>query len=106
MKREEFDPKPAFQAQTSTKTPRKYQVILLNDDYTPMDFVVEILMNFFNMSGESSTQVMWQIHTKGRGKCGTYSKDVAETKVHLVNDYARNHEHPLMCIMEPYQNDS
>lgn len=82
------------------KRPPLYKVILLNDDFTPMDFVVEILMEFFNMSLEKATQVMLQIHTQGIGVCGTFSKDVAETKVHMVNQYSRDHQHPLMCSME------
>jgi len=82
------------------KRPPLYKVILLNDDFTPMDFVVEILTEFFNMSEEKATQVMLQVHTQGVGVCGTYTKDVAETKVHIVNDYSREHHHPLMCAME------
>lgn len=80
--------------------PPLYRVILLNDDFTPMDFVVEVLMEFFNMSEEKATQVMLQVHTQGVGVCGTYSKDVAETKVCMVNEYSREHHHPLMCSME------
>ncbi len=80
--------------------PPLYKVILLNDDFTPMDFVVEVLMEFFNMSEEKATQVMLQVHTQGIGVCGTYSKDVAETKVCMVNEYSREHHHPLMCSME------
>ncbi len=82
------------------KKPPLYKVILLNDDFTPMDFVVEILTHFFNMSEEKATQVMLQVHTQGLGVCGTYTKDVAETKVHIVNEYSREHHHPLMCTME------
>ncbi len=82
------------------KKPPLYKVILLNDDFTPMDFVVEILMEFFSMNQEKATQVMLQVHTQGVGVCGTYSKDVAETKVHIVNQYSREHHHPLMCAME------
>jgi len=82
------------------KRPPLYKVILLNDDFTPMDFVVEILTHFFNMSEEKATQVMLQVHTQGIGVCGTYTKDVAETKVHIVNEYSREHHHPLMCAME------
>ena len=82
------------------KKPPLYKVILLNDDFTPMDFVVEILTIFFNMTQERATQVMLQVHTQGVGVCGTYTKDVAETKVHIVNDYSREHHHPLMCAME------
>ena len=88
------------QARPQLKKPPLFKVILLNDDFTPMDFVVEILTEFFNMSQEKATQVMLQIHTKGVGVCGTYTKDVAETKVHIVNEYSREHHHPLMCAME------
>lgn len=88
------------QAKPQLKRPPLYKVILFNDDFTPMDFVVEILTEFFHMSQEKATQVMLQVHTKGVGVCGTYTKDVAETKVHIVNDYSREHHHPLMCAME------
>lgn len=87
-------------AKPQLKRPPLYRVILLNDDFTPMDFVVEILMDFFAMSQDTATQVMLQIHTQGKGVCGTYSKDVAETKVYLVNEYSREHQHPLLCAME------
>jgi ATP-dependent Clp protease adaptor protein ClpS len=80
--------------------PPLYRVILLNDDFTPMDFVIEVLMDFFGMSEELATQVMLQIHTQGIGICGTYTKDVAETKVIIVNDYSREHQHPLLCSLE------
>lgn len=86
--------------QPKLKKPPLYRVILLNDDFTPMDFVVEILMNFFGMSEEQATVVMLQVHTRGMGVCGTYSKDVAETKVYIVNAYAMENEHPLKCAME------
>lgn len=82
------------------KKPPLYKVILLNDDFTPMDFVIEILMVFFAMPQDKATQIMLQIHTQGVGVCGTYSKDVAETKVYLVNQYSREHQHPLLCTME------
>jgi len=88
------------QAKPRLQRPPLYKVILLNDDFTPMDFVVEILTDFFNMSQEKATQVMLQVHTQGVGVCGTYTKDVAETKVHIVNEYSREHHHPLMCTME------
>lgn len=88
------------EAKPKLKRPPLYKVILLNDDFTPMDFVIEILMDFFAMSEEKATQVMLQIHTRGMGVCGTYSKDVAETKVYIVNDYSRAHQHPLLCSME------
>ncbi|MCX7082423.1 MAG: ATP-dependent Clp protease adapter ClpS [Methylococcales bacterium] len=87
-------------AKPKLKKPPLYKVILLNDDFTPMDFVIEILMDFFAMSEQKATQVMLQIHTQGVGVCGTYSKDVAETKVYIVNEYSRSYQHPLMCSME------
>ena len=81
--------------------PSMYQVILLNDDYTPMDFVVLVLQQFFAMTTEEATQVMLQIHTTGKGLCGTFTRDVAETKMTLSNDFSRGHDHPLLCIMQP-----
>jgi len=87
-------------AKPQLKKPPLFKVILLNDDYTPMDFVIEILMDFFAMSEQQATQVMLQIHTQGVGVCGTYSKDVAETKVYIVNEYSRSYQHPLLCSME------
>lgn len=88
------------EAKPKLKRPPLYKVILLNDDFTPMDFVIEVLMDFFAMSEELATQVMLQVHMQGIGVCGTYSKDVAETKVYIVNEYSREHQHPLMCAME------
>lgn len=83
------------------KAPRKYKVILLNDDYTPMPFVVEVLQRFFHMVDSMAVTLMLQVHTEGRAVCGVYTRDVAETKVAWVNDYARLNEHPLLCAMEP-----
>jgi ATP-dependent Clp protease adaptor protein ClpS len=80
--------------------PPLYKVVLLNDDFTPMDFVIEVLMIFFGMSEELATQVMLQIHIQGLGVCGTYTKDVAATKVVIVNEFSREHQHPLLCSME------
>lgn len=80
--------------------PRLYRVLLLNDDYTPMDFVVDVLQHFFGMNLEQATQVMLHVHTRGKGVCGVYSREVAETKVSQVNEYSRNHQHPLLCTME------
>ena len=80
--------------------PPLYKVVLLNDDFTPMDFVIEVLMIFFGMSEELATQVMLQIHTQGLGVCGTYTKDVAATKVVIVNELSREHQHPLLCSMD------
>ena len=94
------------EVQTSVKEPRKYQVILLNDDYTPMDFVVEVLKRFFHLNEELAVQVMLQVHMQGRAVCGVYTRDIAETKVLLVNDYARLNQHPLLCSMEPVNGGS
>ena len=82
------------------KQPAQYRVMLLNDDYTPMDFVVEVLEKFFRMNREKATRVMLQVHTQGRGECGLFTRDVAESKVATVNQYARDHHHPLLCDME------
>lgn len=80
--------------------PPLYKVILINDDYTPMDFVVDVLRSFFNMNVEKATQVMLKVHTEGKGVCGVFSKDVAETKAAQVNDYSRECEQPLLCSVE------
>lgn len=82
------------------KRPPLYKVILLNDDFTPMDFVVDILKRFFGMNEDKATQIMLHIHHKGIGVCGIFTKDVAESKVQIVNDYARHNQHPLLCSME------
>lgn len=83
-----------------TKPPRMYQVVLLNDDYTPMEFVVMVLQQYFGLTLESATQIMLKIHHEGRAVCGVYTKDVACTKVELVLAAARRSGHPLQCIME------
>jgi len=88
------------QAKPRLKRPPMYKVVLLNDDYTPMEFVVYVLENFFRMDREKATQVMLHVHTRGMGVCGTFTKDVAETKVVQVNDHARANQHPLLCDME------
>jgi ATP-dependent Clp protease adaptor protein ClpS len=88
------------QAKPKTKKPPMYKVIVLNDDYTPMEFVVHILEAFFNLSHEKAQNVMLNVHTKGKGVCGVYTRDIAETKVELVNDYSRQNQHPLLCSME------
>lgn len=85
----------------SVQCPKKYKVILMNDDYTPMVFVVEVLKKFFHVNDDLAVQIMLQVHVQGRGVCGVFTYDIAETKVVLVNDYARAHEYPLLCIMEP-----
>jgi ATP-dependent Clp protease adaptor protein ClpS len=77
-----------------------YQVLLLNDDYTPMEFVVLVLQKFFGMTRERATQVMLKVHREGMGVCGVYPHDVASTKVQQVSAYARKHQHPLQCVME------
>ena len=77
-----------------------YKVVILNDDYTPMEFVVHILENFFKMNREKATRIMLHVHTRGKGVCGVFTRDVAETKVAQVNDYARMNNHPLLCAME------
>ncbi|TMH36698.1 MAG: ATP-dependent Clp protease adapter ClpS [Betaproteobacteria bacterium] len=83
-----------------TEPPRMYQVVMLNDDYTPMEFVVMVLQEYFKRDLETATQIMLKIHHEGRGVCGVYSKDVAATKVELVLAAARRGGHPLQCIME------
>ncbi len=80
--------------------PSLYKVVLLNDDFTPMEFVVEVLQRFFGKDRETATRIMLQVHHQGRGICGVYPFDVAETKVTQVVDFARSHEHPLQCTME------
>lgn len=82
------------------KKPNLYRVLLLNDDFTPMEFVVEILARFFQMDLESATQVMLHVHQNGVGECGVYTYEVAETKVTQVMDHARKNQHPLQCVME------
>lgn len=82
------------------KRPPLYKVVLINDDYTPMDFVVDVLRSYFNMNAEKATQVMLKVHTEGKGVCGVFSKDVAETKAAQVNDYSKECEQPLLCSVE------
>lgn len=88
------------EARPEIKLPPMYRVILLNDDYTPMDFVIEILRTFFAMNHDRATQVMLHVHTKGKGVCGVFTFEIAETKVALVNECSRQSEHPLKCTME------
>ena len=78
-----------------------YSVLLLNDDYTPMEFVVDVLERFFRLDRNAATRVMLEVHTRGKGVCGTYTFEIAETKVAQVSNYAREHQHPLLCTMEP-----
>lgn len=88
------------EAKPLLKQPSMYQVVMHNDDFTPMEFVVVVLEMFFGMDAARATNVMYQIHTTGRAVCGIYTKDVAETKVDQVIGYARKHEHPLLCGIE------
>ena len=83
-----------------TKKPSLYKVLLLNDDYTPMEFVVHVLERFFNMGREEAHRIMLHVHHKGVGICGVYTYEVAETKVAQVMDFSRQHQHPLQCTME------
>ena len=85
---------------TRTKRPNLYRVLLLNDDYTPMEFVVLVLERFFNKTREDATLIMLHVHQNGVGECGVFTYEVAETKVTQVMDFARKHQHPLQCVME------
>jgi ATP-dependent Clp protease adaptor protein ClpS len=85
---------------TRTKRPNLYRVLLLNDDYTPMEFVVHVLERFFNKSRDDATRIMLHVHHNGVGECGVFTYEVAETKVTQVMDFARKHQHPLQCVME------
>jgi ATP-dependent Clp protease adaptor protein ClpS len=86
--------------QTRTKRPSMYRVLLLNDDYTPMEFVIQVLKKYFQKGTEEATRIMLHVHHHGVGECGVFTYEVAETKVTQVMDYARKHQHPLQCIME------
>ena len=88
------------EAKPKVKPPSLYRVVLLNDDFTPMEFVVEILESIFGMERTRATQVMLEVHTKGKGICGVFSHEIAETKVAQVMTMANQHQHPLMCTME------
>ncbi len=88
------------EAAPKLKKPPLYKVIILNDDYTPMEFVVQVLETFFGMDREKATRIMLHVHTRGMGVCGVFTKDVAETKVDQVNDFSRSNQHPLLCTME------
>lgn len=90
----------ATRVKPKTKKPSLYRVLLLNDDFTPMEFVVHVLERFFSKSGEQATRIMLHVHNHGVGECGIYTFEVAETKVTQVMDFARKHQHPLQCVME------
>ena len=83
-----------------TKRPSLYRVLILNDDYTPMEFVVHVLERFFNKDVEAATKIMLHVHHHGIGECGVFTYEIAETKVTQVMDFARKHQHPLQCVME------
>ena len=85
---------------SKVKPPPLFKVVLMNDDYTPMEFVIAVLQTFFAMSREKATQVMLKVHREGMGVCGVYPRDIATTKVEQVVAYARKHQHPLQCVME------
>ncbi|ADJ27667.1 ATP-dependent Clp protease adapter ClpS [Nitrosococcus watsonii] len=87
-------------AKPKLKRPPLYKVVMLNDDYTPMEFVVKVLQTFFAMDRGKATRVMWQVHTEGRGICGVFTYEIAETKASQVNEYSMNHQHPLKCVLE------
>ncbi len=88
------------EAKPKLKRPSLYKVILNNDDYTPMEFVVQILEGFFSMNVENATRIMLDVHKRGKGVCGCFSREIAETKVAQVNNYSRENQHPLLCTME------
>ena len=88
------------EARPDVVRPPLYQVVLLNDDFTPMDFVIAVLETFFNLDRERATQVMLHVHTRGKGVCGVFTREVAETKVTQVNEFSRSNQHPLLCTME------
>ena len=88
------------EAKPRLQEPSMYKVFLLNDDYTPMEFVVSLLETLFGMDREKATRVMLMVHTQGKGVCGIFTYEIAETKVAQVNEYAQRHQHPLMCGME------
>ncbi|MEN9426643.1 MAG: ATP-dependent Clp protease adaptor protein ClpS [Pseudomonadota bacterium] len=85
---------------TRLKPPPLYKVMLLNDDFTPMDFVVTVIQKFFGLDREQATRIMLKVHREGVGVCGVFPRDVAATKVEQVSTYARQHQHPLACVME------
>ncbi len=87
-------------AKPETARPPLYKVLLINDDFTPMDFVIEVLQQFFGMNRDKATQVMLHVHTRGRGVCGVFTREVAESKVTQVNEFSRQNQHPLLCSME------
>ncbi len=98
--REDFGTTVVTRKKRKTKRPDLYRVVLLNDDYTPMEFVVHVLMRFFQQSQENAMQIMMHVHNHGVGECGVFTYEVAETKVTQVMDFSRKNQHPLQCVME------
>ena len=99
----EYDDDAGVAVETSKpelKPPSRYKVVMMNDDYTPMDFVVEVLESIFFLNREAATQIMLKVHTEGRAVCGVFTRDIAETKAAQANEYARECQHPLMCQIE------
>jgi ATP-dependent Clp protease adaptor protein ClpS len=88
------------ESQEELKEPNMYKVLIINDDFTPMDFVIDVLVRFFRMNEERATQVMMHVHTRGKGLCGIFTHEIAETKMLQVNHYAKENQHPLLCVME------
>ena len=97
---EQNDSGVATKSRPKTKKPTMYKVLMLNDDYTPMEFVVHVLERFFSKTHEAATQVMLQVHQRGVGICGIFTYEIAETKVNLVMNLAKKHQHPLQCTIE------
>lgn len=93
------------EAPPELKKPARYKVIMFNDDYTPMEFVVHTLEAFFGMNREKATHVMLTVHTQGKAICGVYTRDIAETKAAQVNQFAKDNEHPLLCEIEAAEGD-
>lgn len=96
----DFDQLVGDKLREALKPPSMYKVMLMNDDYTPMEFVIDVLQKFFSYDVERATQLMLTVHYQGKVICGIFTAEVAETKVALVNQYAREHEHPLLCTLE------
>ena len=96
----DFDDGLALKTRTKTKKPSMYKVLMLNDDYTPMEFVIHVLEQFFSKNQDEATQIMLHVHQKGVGVCGVFTYEVAETKVNQTMDMARQHQHPLQCTIE------
>ncbi len=90
----------ATRTRPRTKKPSNYKVLMLNDDYTPMEFVVDVLERFFGMARHAATRIMLEVHTKGKGDCGLFTHEIDETKVAQVTQFSREHQHPLLCTLE------